>query len=296
MGFLTPSPIPPAMSRVARVLTVLVIAMIAAIALGPLARATHWIPDTQVLVSPSATKGSRTVTFTVTVVNGGPSTMTVCSVDITYQWDSNTWRIFTGSQNISSGGSHSWSHSEAVPALQPDFYSQTVTVSAMAAGDLLCTSNDWGGTVEILANRVPQAAFTYTPAEIDTTTEVRFVDGSADPDNDPITWRWEFGDGSTSNLQNPTHRFLSAGVFRVNLTVTDSDGGTNSVAQNLLVVAPPVGGGPRIVGLGIAEWAIVAAIVAVAAVLVVRFIKKKRNPRRWGQGPAAAPPPAKKGR
>jgi PKD repeat protein len=45
----------------------------------------------------------------------------------------------------------------------------------------------------------------------------------------PITsWLWDFGDGSTSNLQNPTHMYSEVGSFDVSLTVSDIDGCTRT--------------------------------------------------------------------
>lgn len=38
------------------------------------------------------------------------------------------------------------------------------------------------------------------------------------------TWLWDFGDGSQSSEQNPTHVFLKTGDFRVVLVATDKDG------------------------------------------------------------------------
>src|SRR5690606_21013073 len=34
------------------------------------------------------------------------------------------------------------------------------------------------------------------------------------------TWQWNFGDGNTSNLQNPTHIFPGGGSYEVTLTIT----------------------------------------------------------------------------
>tara|TARA_B110000902_G_scaffold125810_1_gene146858 strand:+ start:76 stop:5394 length:5319 start_codon:yes stop_codon:yes gene_type:complete len=50
--------------------------------------------------------------------------------------------------------------------------------------------------------------------------EVNFTDITT---NSPDTWFWDFGDGSTSNLQNPTHNFLITGDF--DITLTTSKGG-----------------------------------------------------------------------
>jgi len=48
---------------------------------------------------------------------------------------------------------------------------------------------------------------------------VAFTDLTADPGIN--TWNWIFGDGSTSNMQNPTHTYLLPGTYNVTLTVTD---------------------------------------------------------------------------
>ena len=39
-----------------------------------------------------------------------------------------------------------------------------------------------------------------------------------------IDWHWDFGDGTTSNLQNPTHTFPGSGTYTVCLTITVTNG------------------------------------------------------------------------
>lgn len=41
--------------------------------------------------------------------------------------------------------------------------------------------------------------------------------------NPPYTYLWDFGDGTTSTLQNPTHTYTSTGPYTVTLTVMDQD-------------------------------------------------------------------------
>ena len=64
--------------------------------------------------------------------------------------------------------------------------------------------------------------------------------GSADPDGDPLTFSWAFGDGATSTEANPQHAFQSAGVFPVRLTVADGKGGQSTTSADATVVAPAV--------------------------------------------------------
>ena len=42
--------------------------------------------------------------------------------------------------------------------------------------------------------------------------------------NPPYSYFWDFDDGSSSTLQNPTHVFGTPGEFLVNLMVTDAQG------------------------------------------------------------------------
>lgn len=60
----------------------------------------------------------------------------------------------------------------------------------------------------------------------------------------PITsWSWDFGDGATSNLQNPTHTYLNPGTYDVSLTVTDLDGCSRTFTQpNFVFVTQPQAG------------------------------------------------------
>jgi gliding motility-associated-like protein len=51
--------------------------------------------------------------------------------------------------------------------------------------------------------------------------QVTFSDSSAKA---PVSWNWDFGDGTTSALQDPTHTFGNAGKYDVKLITTTKDG------------------------------------------------------------------------
>lgn len=59
----------------------------------------------------------------------------------------------------------------------------------------------------------------YTP-HINTS---QYFAGSASGGLAPYTWLWNFGDGATSTLQNPSHTYTTAGVYDVSLQVSDSN-------------------------------------------------------------------------
>jgi PKD repeat protein len=50
------------------------------------------------------------------------------------------------------------------------------------------------------------------------------------------SWKWDFGDGSTSTAQNSTHTYSVSGTYSVSLTVTGPDGTTKKVKPNSVTV------------------------------------------------------------
>jgi len=62
---------------------------------------------------------------------------------------------------------------------------------------------------------------------------VSFVDQSI---NTPTSWAWDFGDGSTSTDQNPSHLYQQAGTYTVTLVATNAFGSNTKVKSNLIDV------------------------------------------------------------
>ena len=57
--------------------------------------------------------------------------------------------------------------------------------------------------------------------------------GSSDPDGDPLTYQWDFGDGATGTGVSPTHAYATLGDFTVTLVV--NDGTTSSAPATAMV-------------------------------------------------------------
>jgi carboxypeptidase T len=85
------------------------------------------------------------------------------------------------------------------------------------------------------SNNPPTASFTL-PNSVCVGSTNSFTDFST---NSPTTWSWTFGDGNTSNQQNPTHTYATAGLYTVSLSVSNS-AGTNSNTQTIVVNENPV--------------------------------------------------------
>lgn len=79
----------------------------------------------------------------------------------------------------------------------------------------------------------PVAGFTGTPTSGVAPLNVTFTDLST---NTPTSWLWDFGDGSTSTTQNPSHSYATPGVYTVALTATNA-AGSNTVTRSAYITA-----------------------------------------------------------
>ena len=81
----------------------------------------------------------------------------------------------------------------------------------------------------------PTAQFTTAGSVVCSGMFTDFDDASLD---NPTSWSWNFGDGGTSNVQNPTHIFMNAGTYTVQLTVSNA-AGSNTTSQIITVNQSP---------------------------------------------------------
>lgn len=90
-------------------------------------------------------------------------------------------------------------------------------------------------TDTIVINPLPSAA--YVTANTCQAQPSIFTDNST---GSPSTWSWSFGDGGTSNLQNPTHPYTLPGTYATTLIVNTASGCADTAARNTTVYAQPV--------------------------------------------------------
>lgn len=134
------------------------------------------------------------------------------------------------------GGSSN--NSQYLGTLPPDVWNNVVLQSVDNFG---CTRMDTfpvfgkGGKIKTAFEAFPK--FSSCPPLL-----VSFSD-SSQPGEDPIvSWKWDFGDGSTSTLKNPKKNYLVPGNYSIKLEVRDSKGCKSELlVPSLVIVSGPTG-------------------------------------------------------
>lgn len=128
------------------------------------------------------------------------------------QWE---WTFGDGSMGIEQNPLHGYKDT--------GYFKVTLVVSNFGCTDTLIK-------LRYIHVRPPIARFDTAFTCSDRATRT-FIDQSKDAQ----TWSWDFGDGNTSTLQNPTHTYAASGKYKVFLTVTNSTC-DHTTSKNVLVI------------------------------------------------------------
>ncbi|HWQ13667.1 MAG TPA: PQQ-dependent sugar dehydrogenase [Roseiflexaceae bacterium] len=100
---------------------------------------------------------------------------------------------------------------------------------------LYYTTYSGGGQVRRIdytagGNRPPTAVASASPRFTAASTLTVSFDGNAssDPDGDPLTYAWDFGDGATGTGATTSHTYAAPGTYTASLTVQDGRGGVSA--------------------------------------------------------------------
>ena len=104
------------------------------------------------------------------------------------------------------------------------------SVGAIIVSDLLLSSDS-------IIQLPPSAAFSSNALSTCDGT-ISFLDQSS---NNPAKWIWDFGDGTSSNNQNPIHSYATNGNYTVKEVVSNSSGKDSLVKTSAITVSKPLG-------------------------------------------------------
>lgn len=149
---------------------------------------------------------------------------------------------FTNTSTISDGSAltYLWNFGNAQTSTQQN---PTTTYTSTGPYTVTLTATSSNGCVDdsirILSSiyAQPQAAFS-APAEVCFGSQVNFTDQSTAPGSTVTQWLWNFGDGTTSTLQNPVKNYSAPGTYIVTLTINSAIGCPSSVATRTVIVNP----------------------------------------------------------
>ncbi|RMG21574.1 MAG: PKD domain-containing protein, partial [Bacteroidetes bacterium] len=114
----------------------------------------------------------------------------------------------------------------------------TYTVSLIATNSAQGCSDTLVQTALINVSNSPVADFSSpNRSGCEVPKVVDFVDASTGA----TAWQWDFGDGTTASVQNPSHIYAAGGNYTVRLVVTNAAGCRDTLTQPAYVqISPPV--------------------------------------------------------
>ena len=175
---------------------------------------------------------------TCIVVNPNPAA-TFSSIDnyesCTYPHTMN----FTSTTNGVANLSYLWDFGDGTTSILPNpvktwNYAGLFPVSLTVASSAGCTADIQRDTVIIDSIDVDFTADVVVGCE---PLDVQFTDNSTSYSG-IISWLWDFGDGTTSTFQHPSHTYYTTGTYDVQLIVTTAQGCTDTlILSNYINVA-----------------------------------------------------------
>src|SRR5512133_480 len=117
---------------------------------------------------------------------------------------------------------------------QHRFFPVSVLLVLLAFAVSAAGSSDEGQSGYIVVGLSPVAQFDAHYAFSTIPTKVSFVDNSLG--STPMTFAWDFGDGSTSTEQNPDHMYLQRGTYTVSLTVKNGYGTSTAIKRDYITI------------------------------------------------------------
>jgi len=151
---------------------------------------------------------------------------------------------FTAGGAFTTGATFLWSFPNASPSTSTLQNPTNIVFNTTGMIPVTLTISEYGCTKSyvdsILIYPRPNASFTTSTTVSCILNPVQFVNNSTG--DAPMTYFWDFANGSTSTLQNPTTIYSSIGTYNVSLVVTSMHGCVDTVTlpNQLAVQNPPI--------------------------------------------------------
>ncbi len=175
---------------------------------------------------------SNTVCKTVTVTSGGG-----CTANFGFTTSSLTASFTDSSTTSYPPLQWEWNFNgdSIIDATNPN---PTWTFPASGTYNVCLTIKDSSGCINTICKTVSVTSGGSCVANFGFTTSsltANFTDSSTTPNPPIMSWSWNFGDSTTSTVQNPSHTYISGGTYNVCLTITDMISCTNTICKTVAV-------------------------------------------------------------
>lgn len=108
----------------------------------------------------------------------------------------------------------------------------------------ITTSGNDSGSDSGTSNQTPVASFTASTQNGEAPLAITFnASASHDPDNDPLSYYWNYGDGNTDTGSTASHSYQNAGDYTVKLTVNDGHSSSTAATRTISVTSSNNSGG-----------------------------------------------------
>ncbi len=125
--------------------------------------------------------------------------------------------------------------------------------AALIATLLAACGGGGGGSATSSAQLPATLVVTLPPAQQALGATLSFSSNAVDPAG-LLSYRWDFGDGSSSTAASPTHAYAKAGVFTVRLTLGNDSGNALSTAGTVSIADFAIVAGQACSGPGSTGW------------------------------------------
>ncbi|MGI4751311.1 MAG: PKD domain-containing protein [Janthinobacterium lividum] len=182
---------------------------------------------------------SSTAVTTQTVCAGSSQKFALsAAVSTGYTNPAYQWQVNSGSGWTDITGATATTYTLSTPATAGSYQYRLVSSEAANIGTAACqvASNLLTLTV------TPAAIASFTVADSTCRSDsVVFKNTSTTTGITVSAWNWDFGDGQTSTLQNPSHLYSAAGNYTVTLNITSSGGcASTAFSKTIHISALPV--------------------------------------------------------
>ncbi len=198
----------------------------------------HNIKLTYQFFSGTTFRCSRELTYVVNIDSDVPPTadftgnptsgskpLTVQFTDAsTGQITSRSWNFGDGQTSTATSPSHTYVNSGS--------YTVSLTVTGPGGSNTKTRPN----YIRVTEPPPPVANFSGSPTSGVKPLTVQFSDSST---GQIISRSWNFGDGQTSTVTNPSHTYVNSGSYTVSLTVTGPGGSNTKTQTNYITVTEP---------------------------------------------------------